>query len=199
MDVRAATWNDNLLLQNSGIIQIAGAQNLGSNNLSIATNSDLSISAAVSGTGALAISTINPATGIGLGNAQTGSLLLGNTEIGFITNGWSSLEFGSSSMSGDMNVGALTWNDNLSLKTGTGILSINGNQNLGANNLTLEAASNPVISGNITGTGILTLIARNGVLICWVGELGTQEYLILILLNLRAHPRWLVTNLCWAC
>lgn len=157
MDVRATTWNDNLLLRNSGVIQISGAQNLGANNLSITTNSDLAISAAVTGTGTFSVSNITPSVAIGLGTGQSGAVALNNSEIGFITNGWSGLEFGASSMTGDINVGALTWNDNLSLKTGSGILSINGNQTMGANNLTLEADSNPVIAGNITGTGILTL------------------------------------------
>ena len=159
MNIGASTWSDHLTLQTgTGIININGAQAFTANNLTIVTDADVTISSTLTSTGTLTIRGQDAATSIGLGTGQTGTIGLSDAEIANIVNGWSSLVFGRSDSTGTLNVGALTWNDNITLQTGTGQLSVNGTQTMGANNVTLRTDSNLAIGGALTSTGTLIII-----------------------------------------
>ena len=162
MNVGAATWNDNLsLITGTGLMTIAGAQNMNGNNLTLSTDSSLAINAALIGTGKLAIQSSAAATTIGIGTGQTGTLSLLNTELANITNGWNSITIGRTDGTGAMNVAAATWNDDLILRTGTGVMSVNGIQTMGANNLTLSTDSDLLLGADLVGTGTLTIQGSN--------------------------------------
>lgn len=129
---------------------------MGSNNLILRTNANIAIGAALTGTGTLTImSSGNTAMGIGTG--QTGTVSLTNAELAFITNGWNSVVLGNSSSTAAVNVGAYTWQDNLTLRSAAGLLTINGAQNMGANNLTILTNSDLTINAALTGTGTLQI------------------------------------------
>ncbi|MES2905990.1 MAG: filamentous hemagglutinin N-terminal domain-containing protein, partial [Pseudomonadota bacterium] len=157
MAINALTWNDVLTLQTgSGAINISGAQTMGANALNIFTDSDLALTGSLTGTGVLTISPITAATTVGLGGGA-GTLNLSATELAFITDGWTSLNFGSSSITGAMTVNAMTWNDPLNLTTAAGVMTIAGTQTMGANALILQTDSNLALNGALTGTGALTI------------------------------------------
>ena len=159
MNVGTATWNSALTLQTgSGALNVTGIQTMGSKNLSLVTDSNLSIGAALTGTGTLSISQASAATSLGLGTGQSGTLLVDTTELGSITNGWANLIFGRTDGSGAVNVGALTWNDFLTLQSGTGVVSINGVQTLAANNFTLKTDANPLFAAAISGTTAFSVV-----------------------------------------
>jgi hypothetical protein len=165
INVTAATWNDHLTLLSGGAISITGAQALGGNNLTITTDTDVAIGAALtSAAGTLTISGLNITTTIGLGTGQTGTINLSNTEIANITNGWNSLVFGSTLGTGTLDVGALSWNDHLTLRSATGVISINGTQSLNGNNLTVTTDSNLNLAAgaNLTSAGGTLTIAQQG-------------------------------------
>ncbi len=158
MNVGARTWTDSVGFRTStGLININGAQNVGANNLVLQSSADPTISGALTGTGTLTISNATTSTSIGVGTGSVGTLALSDAELALITDGWSSIVIGSSTQTGVMNVSAQTWRDNLTLITGTGLLTIAGNQTMGANNLTLQTDSSLAINGNLTGTGQLTI------------------------------------------
>ncbi|PZP84768.1 MAG: hypothetical protein DI582_07880, partial [Azospirillum brasilense] len=160
IDLRAASWNDALALQTgTGTISVNGAQAMGANDLSFTTDGDLALNAALTGTGTLAIQTASTAGTIGLGNAQPGGLNLTTTELGRLTDGWGLIRIGRTDSVGAMNLGALSWNDGLTLQAGSGGLQINGTQTMGANPLILSSDGDISLLGNLTGSGTLTIQA----------------------------------------
>ena len=159
INIGAVTWNDNLTVQTgSGIINISGVQTMGANNITYLTDSNIVIGAALTSTGILNIAQSSVGTSLALGNTQTGILNLNDAEIANITNGWASLVFGRTDGTADVNVGALTWNDNLTLQSGSGIININGAQAMTANNVTIRTDSNVNIGSSITSTGTFSLV-----------------------------------------
>ncbi|MDP9196732.1 MAG: filamentous hemagglutinin N-terminal domain-containing protein, partial [Pseudomonadota bacterium] len=155
INVNAATWNDNLtLLSNSGQMTIAGTQNMGANNLTLQTN-NLDVSGALTGTGTLTIKPSGSNTTVGLAGGA-GTLSLTTAELANITDGWSDIMIGRTDSSAAITVNAATWNDNLTLLSNSGQMTIAGTQTMGANNLTLNTASNLAVNGALTGTGTLT-------------------------------------------
>lgn len=118
MNIAGCTWTDaSTFRTGSGTLNINGAQNMGANNLTITTNSNLDLSVNLNGTGILTISGSSNATSIGIGTGQAGTLSLNDTELGLISDGWSSIVFGSTSLTGAMNIGARTWLDNVDFRT----------------------------------------------------------------------------------
>jgi len=163
MNVGAYTWNDNLILRSAptavgNTMSIAGAT-MGANSLTITTNY-LNITGALSGTGDLTIESATAANTMGIGTGSGNNLNLTDTEVGFLSNGWNSITLGSLLTTGAMQVNALTWNDNLTLKSLTGLITVSG-ATMGANNLTMQTNSALTISGNISGTGTLSILQAN--------------------------------------
>lgn len=129
----AYTWRDDVnIYTGTGLVKIIGAQNMGSNDLTIRTNKNPQINAALTGTGVLNIQGSTDATTIGLAGGA-GTLNLSATELSRITDGWSQINFGRTDSTGAITVNATSWNDDLTLQTGTGAININGVQTMGAN------------------------------------------------------------------
>jgi len=161
-NIAGRTWNHSIDIRStSGAMNINGVQNMGTNNLAIRTNTNLVLSQNLVGSGTLTITGQAVGTTMGIGDSQTGTLNLTNAELAYITDGWNLLVFGSTAMTGVMNVGARTWTDSVDFRTGSntaGVININGVQNVGANNLTIRSDSNPVINAALTGTGTLSFL-----------------------------------------
>ncbi|MBI1275064.1 filamentous hemagglutinin N-terminal domain-containing protein [bacterium] len=128
----------------TGIIN-AGVQNL------LLRGGDLAIGANISGTGALILrgagAIMNIATGAGGWNLDA-------AEIGRLQNGFSSILIDSNSNAA-MNIGASTWNDAVTFKTGTGDITLSGtltSVGTAGNSLVLATQGNFV---NMAGAGAL--------------------------------------------
>ncbi len=155
MNVNAFTWNDNVQFNTAtGLLTFAGNQTLGANNLTIQAG-NLTIGANLSGSGTLEIRPDTNRT-VGIGTGAVGVLNLDNTELGFIQDGWSQINLGLSSSTAAMNVNAFTWSDNVQFLTATGLMTIAGNQTLGANNLTIQTR-NLAVNAQLAGSGTLTI------------------------------------------
>ncbi len=156
LNIGGRTWNQSLDLRvATGDLNINGVLNMGTNNLTIRTNANLTLSQNLVGTGILTFVGLSNGTTIAVGNGQTGTLELTNTELGYIVDGWSQIVFGSSAGTGTINVGARTWNDSVEFRTLSGAITIAGAQNMGANNLSIKSDVNPNINAALTGTGNL--------------------------------------------
>ncbi|MBU0801179.1 MAG: hypothetical protein KKA05_09270, partial [Alphaproteobacteria bacterium] len=125
--VNSRTWNHNLTLQTaSGTLSIAGA-NMGDNNLTLSTNSNLSIGNNLSGTGNLIIKNSSGLTNIAVGTGQSGTVLLDNTELLRIVDGWNNVTIGSTQSFGNINIAANNWVNPMHFVT-QGDIVINGAQ-----------------------------------------------------------------------
>jgi hypothetical protein len=162
INVGALTFNDVVTLQNANAaMNVNGTLTMGGNNQTLRTNSDLAINGNLTGTGTLSIFQGNTNVSMGLGTGQAGTLYLDSTELGRITNGWANLIFGRTDSTAALNVGAASWNDNVTLRTGSGALNINGAQNLAGNSLTISTDADLAINAALTGTGTLTIVPSN--------------------------------------
>src|SRR5262249_24101322 len=93
---------------------------------------------------------------------SSGTLIVDGSDLTNLGTGWSNMIFGSSTNTGAMNVQAKTWSNNLTLKSGTGVITIAGAQTMGTNNFSMYTDANPVISAAITGSSGTLTIAPNG-------------------------------------
>jgi filamentous hemagglutinin family protein len=163
LNVGAGTWSSNLVLRNSGsasnFLKINGAIDVGSNNLTLQSNNDIYIDFGITGTGTLTIGQVSATVGLGVGDGQAGAVAISNAELARAT-GWGSMVFGTTATTTStyaaINVGAYTWNNNLTLRSSGNAININGAQNLGANNLTFDTGANPTIGAALNGTGTLS-------------------------------------------
>ena len=146
---------NNEIISRAGDIKINEAINVGSGEFKITTRS-LSIDDTISGTGKLII---NPNGNIemGIGTGQTGGVQLSDTEVANIQDGFSTIEFGRTNMNANINVGANTWNDNVSFINANREVRFNGTQNFGANDVLISSNRNVRIDNPLIGTGNLTL------------------------------------------
>lgn len=159
MNVGAYNWGSSLTLRTgAGAMNILGDLNMGAKNLTLTTGADLAIDGELSGTGTLSISPSASATHIGVGDGQSGVLLLSDAELDKIQPGWTSVAIGSTSIDNNMNIGARTWNNSMDFRTDAGALNINGAQNMGANNLILRTSTNLAINYVLAGTGTLSIL-----------------------------------------
>jgi filamentous hemagglutinin family protein len=157
MNVNAYTWLDSVLFQSStGVITIAGNQDVGNNNLRIRSSANPVINGTLTGSGALTLDTMTASTTIGVGGGA-GTYNISAAELNNITDGWANIIIGNTAGTGAMVVNGRTWNDNLRLQTSTGVITIAGAQNLGSNDLTIQSSGNPAINADIIGTGALSL------------------------------------------
>ena len=154
MNVGGYTWNDSVTFQSrTGAINVNGTQNTGSNNLTFTTRS-INLASSLNGSGTL---TIQPEgnTSMGVGSAATGTLLLNDAALNQISDGWGLLQFGSTGSTAAVNIAARTWSDSVRFRSGTGLMTVLGDQNVGTNNLTFQTDSNLALNGNLSGTGTL--------------------------------------------
>src|SRR5262249_49864537 len=119
--VNAATWNDPLTLRSlTGTITLAGAQTMGANNLTVQTDSNLAISANLTGTGALTIKPMSVGTTMGMAGGA-GTLALTSAELAFIQSGFNGITLGRNDGTGLMTLNSYTsWNAPLTLLNGSG-------------------------------------------------------------------------------
>lgn len=173
MNVGAYTWRDNLELRtggNSNAVYINGAQNMGANNLTITTGSNFVVNAALTGTGTLTIKGYDIVSmGFG-GTNPSGVIKMTTAKLALITNGWSQLVFGAEDGSGNIGISSATWNDNVTFRSGSGIISVSGAQNAGSNNMTFITGSDISIGANLSGTGILSFQRSTPTLAMGIGD-----------------------------
>ncbi len=159
MNISAYTWNDNMTFRTaSGDMNINGNQNAQGNNLTFSTNSNIAINGTLTGTGTLSIAPTTTSTSIGIGDGQLGTLHLSNAELNNIVSGWTNVVIGATNMTGAMNIAGRTWNNSMEFRTGSGLMNINGDQNMGTYNLTLRATHDLAINYILAGTGTLTIM-----------------------------------------
>src|SRR5271157_2146316 len=142
----------------TGTFTIGGASNTGN----ITLNQDSLLFNSGGGTTTIQTSgnvTIEPYTANTTVSVNSGASTLGLTTayLGYIT-GESSLTIGSTADTGNMTVAQGTWGVPLTLVSGSGLITISGNQTMGSNNFTLETNVTPTFSGNVTTTGNVTLL-----------------------------------------
>lgn len=155
MRVGAHTWSDPVHLQRlTGSVTITGAQDIGSNDLTITTDS-IAVNAALNGTGTLILQQANTNSSMGLAGAS-GNFGLMAAELNNITDGWSQIILGRNDSTATVNVNAYTWNDNITIRGGSGEMRFVQGQNFGSNNVIIESDSLR-IDNNMTGTGNLTI------------------------------------------
>ncbi len=158
INIAATTWGDNLTLRSStGVISLNGAQNFAGNSFTITTDADIVVGGQLTGTGTLTIAPQTNTTTIGIGTGQTGTISFTDAEKAFLHTTWGSIIIGSVNMTGDINIGATSWLDPLTLRTNTGVININGAQTMAANALTINTNADLNLGGNLSGTGALTI------------------------------------------
>ncbi len=159
VNVGVHTWDRDITFKGSNIININGAQDMGSHNLTIYSKIN-NINAALTGSNTLTFIPVSVSSGtIG---TTSGSIYLNQGSVANITDGWSNIIIGNSSTTAAFNINALTWNDNVSF-TSTGVITVVGAQNVGANNLTFATSSDIAINADLIGTGTFTLDPLNNV------------------------------------
>ncbi|MBC7882158.1 MAG: CHAT domain-containing protein, partial [Anaerolineae bacterium] len=120
------TIADSSVLLSSALLATgnAGNINVGTGNLTIATNA-LNLGAAIAGSGTLSIRPLNPATSIGIAGAA-GTLQLPNGTLSLLQNGFTSITFGSPNQTGNLAIGAVTFQDPVIFQAPGGSVNVNG-------------------------------------------------------------------------
>ncbi len=171
MNIGAATWNDSVFFRTaSGIITVDGAQNVGTNNLSFQSNANIAINAALTGTGSLTLAGSATSATLGVGTGAAGANNINDTELAFITDGWSNLIFGSTAQDGALTINALTWTDSVDFRTESGTIVFTGAQNVGANNLVIRSNVNFNLNQTMAGTGTITILGTSAGTTMGIGD-----------------------------
>jgi filamentous hemagglutinin family protein len=109
-------------------------------------------------TGNTTVQTENDSTTMGLGDSSTGTLNLTDTELGFFHTDIDTLTFGNGTVDGATDVRAATWNSNVVFQTDSGVITFNGDQNAGTNDITITSNALTALNSAVTFTGgIVTL------------------------------------------
>lgn len=127
------------------------------NKLTITTDADINLGGLLTGTGTLTITPTINSTGIGIGTGQSGAIAFTDTEKGYLHTTWGNIIIGSTTQTGDINIGATSWLDPMTFRTNTGVIYVNGAQTMAANNLTFTTDADLVLNANLTGTGALSI------------------------------------------
>ncbi len=148
----------------TGVITIGGTSGLltGTGALAITTDTDIVINSAVTGTGTYTFSQFSAATTLGIGAGQTGTINISAAEYALIGTTWNGQTYGRVDGTGVINVGAVTWQDSLLLRSSTGNINLNGAQTFGNNNFTITTDADVTVAALVSGgTGALTIQANN--------------------------------------
>src|SRR5690606_6359459 len=89
-----------------------------------------------------------------LGDGAAGTINFTNAELDRIIDGWGNLVFGDTATDGALNVRAYNWRDSVDLRSQSGVITIAGDQTV-TGNMIIRTDGNPVINGNLSGTGNL--------------------------------------------
>src|SRR5690606_1633378 len=88
----------------------------------------------------------------------TGNLNISAASLDNISDGWAQIIYGRNDGTGTMAIGAYSgWRDNVKFMTGTGVITISGAQDYGANDVVFETNSNMGLNADIFGTGNLEI------------------------------------------
>ncbi|MGD2169558.1 MAG: filamentous hemagglutinin N-terminal domain-containing protein [Chlamydiota bacterium] len=160
IDVRAFTYTDPITIQSlSGTITINGALAAGANAITLSSDS-MAIDNSVTGTSTLTIQPGQASTTIGLGTGATGTLNLTDTELGNLTNGFSSITFGSTTGTGAVDMQAFTYSDPIIVYGGTisanGIVATGGSDNI-TFNIGSAGAGTLNLNANVNAAGTFTV------------------------------------------
>jgi hypothetical protein len=135
------------LTVNSGTAATTFGGKIGGNdpldNLTITADS-LNLGNKVYGTGLLTIQPYTASTALNINDGTSSGLYLTSTEQGYIQNDWAGIAIGSASGTGNIKVGANTWNSPVTFNDGSGTIEFSGAQTLGANTLTADSASGAI-------------------------------------------------------
>ena len=165
LNVGAGTWASNLILRTAGsasnYLRINGVVDVGSKNLTLQSNNDIFVDYSIKGSGTLTIGQVSATVSLGIGDGQAGTVAISNAELARAT-GWDAMVFGTTATTTStyqaINIGAYTWSNDVTVRSVGNVININGAQNLGANDFTINTSVNPAIKAAINGTGTLSLI-----------------------------------------
>ncbi|MCK6418124.1 MAG: filamentous hemagglutinin N-terminal domain-containing protein [Alphaproteobacteria bacterium] len=155
----ALSWNtDHSLTLSAHNKVIINAAVTARNALNISA-ADVDIAADISAQAGGASLTMTPnANNIAVGLAGgAGAFSLGTGDLNHILNGWDSITIGNSASTQLLTANAYTWSDDLTLKSGTGKITIAGDQTMGANDLTLLIDNDLTLNADLIGTGTLSI------------------------------------------
>ncbi|WP_114652545.1 beta strand repeat-containing protein [Polynucleobacter necessarius] len=168
-------------------IGLNGSIAMGANAISITTDA-ISLAGAISGTSTLTIAPRTVTTTIGLGTTATGSLHFTDTELSKLSDGFSSITFGSPTATGKITAAEYTYLDHIKLlnygSSSSGIEFI-GAVSVGVNNLTLYTTGPVTQSADITAAGLellgtggtYTLTNTSNAITTLAGNTGTISFL----------------------
>jgi hypothetical protein len=188
MDIAANTWGENVqFITGSGLMSINGAQTMGAHNLTLQTDSNLVLSAAITSSGNVTIKPSDTTTSIGVAGGG-GTLNIGTADLNNIAA--DSITIGSLSDSGAMDVGAYSWGSDLTLLDGSGGITLSGLQTLGNHSLLARSSTRDItigasggVSSSATGTPITLVAGRD-----FINNAGSGA----LSLTGGGSPRWLV-------
>ena len=148
------TTASGLSLTLAGTLTTSGTVDGGAGSISLAANS-IALGANIQGTGSLTLKPYSAGTTIGLAGGA-GTLNLDSTELDYLQNGFSNITIGRSDGSGQLTINGYTFNDNLTLLTGSGGIQIDGALSTGSSNLTLTSTGTVAdgAGGSITAAGL---------------------------------------------
>jgi hypothetical protein len=151
MHVDARTWTSGLHLRSaSGVINIDGAQDVGAHNLTITSDGDPVVGAALAGTGILTLEQASLATTMGV-TGGAGTLNYSAADLAALGAGWTSLVLGSATATGTLETGAHAWSIPVTWRAGAGgNILISGNQTTtAASAATFTFSGPPTLSANL--------------------------------------------------
>lgn len=155
----AYTWNDNVeFLRSTGNVRIDGAQNFGSNNLTI-TSGSIALNNTLAGSGTLTLQQGTTNRSFGMAGSG-GQFRLDTAELNRIQDGWGEIILGRNDSTSNFRTRAYTWNDNVTFRGGTGEMRFEQAVNTGGNNLTIQS-DNLRIDNTVSGAGDLTIETSN--------------------------------------
>jgi filamentous hemagglutinin family protein len=146
----------------SGIATLTGSNVIGNSsgytgNIMLTADTMALANLSVRSTGALTVRSLMTSTSIGLGDSASGTLNLTAAELAYFQDGFSSLTFGRSDGTGDIDMRAYTFVDALTLVSGAsdGDITVNGDLRNTGGSIELEAgdAITVAASGDITTQG----------------------------------------------
>jgi CHAT domain-containing protein len=139
----------------------AGNINVSTSNLTIATNA-FNVGATIAGSGTLTIRPLSPSTSIGIAGAA-GTLQVTNGTLSLLQNGFASITFGSPNQTGNIAIGAVTFQDPIIFQTPGSSVSVNGTlrgiDNASFNFISSNATT--ILSANVTTAGAPITFGNN--------------------------------------
>ncbi len=157
---------------NGGLFSLAASQTINAQNNALSITSDtITLTGTLQGTGALTLQQSATGTSIGLGGGS-GTFNLDDTEIGNLTNGFSSITIGASGSTGALDQDAVTYNDPITIRGGN--MTIDG-ITMGTNTDSVTIISTGTITDSGADNSAIDIAAANAtVTLTSSGVIGTS-------------------------